>query len=176
MNKPSDEKDFVAAPSPTEQMVEKAPEKPPRARVEDAVDPDAETAPETAGEKLERKRDYLEGFLAKKPDNVAPGEPGGDLHEAVISALKEIYDPEIPVNIYDLGLIYGVEVDDECDVTVTMTLTTPHCPVAETMPGEVELRAASVPGVRDAEVNLVWDPPWGPDKMTDEARLELGML
>ena len=102
--------------------------------------------------------------------------PGGDLYEAVISALKEIYDPEIPVNIYDLGLIYGVEVDDESDVTVTMTLTTPHCPVAETMPGEVELRAASVPGVRDAEVNLVWDPPWGPDKMTDEARLELGML
>ena len=101
---------------------------------------------------------------------------GGDLYEAVISALKEIYDPEIPVNIYDLGLIYGVEVDDESDVTVTMTLTTPHCPVAETMPGEVELRAASVPGVRDAEVNLVWDPPWGPDKMTDEARLELGML
>ena len=70
----------------------------------------------------------------------------------------------------------GDDVDDESDVTVTMTLTTPHCPVAETMPGEVELRAASVPGVRDAEVNLVWDPPWGPDKMTDEARLELGML
>ena len=104
------------------------------------------------------------------------GAPGGDLYEAVVAALKEIYDPEIPVNIYDLGLIYGVEVDDESDVTVTMTLTTPHCPVAETMPGEVELRAASVPGVRDAEVNLVWDPPWGPDKMTDEARLELGML
>ena len=168
MNKPSDEKDFVAAPSPTEQVVEK----PPRARVEDAVDPDAETA----GEKLERKRDYLEGFLAKKPENVAPGEPGGDLHEAVIAALKEIYDPEIPVNIYDLGLIYGVEITDEKDALVTMTLTTPHCPVAESMPGEVELRAASVPGVRDAEVSLVWDPPWGPDKMTDEARLELGML
>ena len=96
--------------------------------------------------------------------------------EQVVEAMRTVYDPEIPVNIYDLGLIYGVEVDDESDVTVTMTLTTPHCPVAETMPGEVELRAASVPGVRDAEVNLVWDPPWGPDKMTDEARLELGML
>ena len=169
MNKPEDKKDFVAAPAPNEAVV-----KPPRARVSDAVDPEPDT--EAPREMLERKRDYLEGFLQKKPDNVGVGDPGGELYEAVVAALKEIYDPEIPVNIYDLGLIYGVEVDDESDVTVTMTLTTPHCPVAETMPGEVELRAASVPGVRDAEVNLVWDPPWGPDKMTDEARLELGML
>ena len=167
MNKPSDDKDFIAAPSPADTVVGK----PPRARVSDAVDPD-----ETPGEKLERKRDYLEGFLAKSPETENATGAGGKLQQAVVDALKEIYDPEIPVNIYDLGLIYGVEVDDECDVTVTMTLTTPHCPVAETMPGEVELRAASVPGVRDAEVNLVWDPPWGPDKMTDEARLELGML
>ena len=101
---------------------------------------------------------------------------GSDLQTAVIDALKEIYDPEIPVIIYDLGLIYGVEVDGEADATITMTLTTPHCPVAETMPGEVELRAASVPGIRDAEVELVWDPPWSPEKMSDEARLELGML
>ena len=98
------------------------------------------------------------------------------LTDDMITAIKSVYDPEIPVNIYDLGLIYGVEITDESDALVTMTLTTPHCPVAETMPAEVELRAASVPGVRDAEVNLVWDPPWGPDKMTDEARLELGML
>ena len=167
MNKPSDEKEFIAAPAPNETLAQK----PPRARVEDAIDPD-----ETPAEKLERKRDYLEGFLQAKPEGLKAGEPGGDLYEAVVAALKEIYDPEIPVNIYDLGLIYGVEVDDESDVTITMTLTTPHCPVAESMPGEVELRAASVPGVRDAEVNLVWDPPWGPDKMTDEARLELGML
>jgi FeS assembly SUF system protein len=164
--------DFIAAPLPGDVApADSAGGKPPRARVEDAVD-----AEESPRETMERKRDYLEGFLQKKPENVPAGAPGGDLYEAVISALKEIYDPEIPVNIYDLGLIYGVEVDDESDVTVTMTLTTPHCPVAETMPGEVELRAASVPGVRDAEVNLVWDPPWGPDKMTDEARLELGML
>ncbi|EDL49757.1 SUF system Fe-S cluster assembly protein [Erythrobacter sp. SD-21] len=167
MNKPSDDKDFIAAPSPADTIVGK----PPRARVEDAIDPD-----ETASEKLERKRDYLEGFLAKQPEAEGATGAGGKLQQAVVDALKEIYDPEIPVNIYDLGLIYGVEVDDECDVRVIMTLTTPHCPVAETMPGEVELRAASVPGVRDAEVNLVWDPPWGPDKMTDEARLELGML
>ncbi|MEC7888860.1 MAG: SUF system Fe-S cluster assembly protein [Pseudomonadota bacterium] len=164
--------DFIAAPLPGDVApADSAGGKPPRARVEDAVDTE-----ESTRETMERKRDYLEGFLQKKPENVPAGAPGGDLYEAVISALKEIYDPEIPVNIYDLGLIYGVEVDDESDVTVTMTLTTPHCPVAETMPGEVELRAASVPGVRDAEVNLVWDPPWGPDKMTDEARLELGML
>ncbi len=142
---------------------------PKRAFVEDA----AEAA---ASESSERKRDYLDGFLAAKPAAVAPAEPGGDIYEGVVAALKEIFDPEIPVNIYDLGLIYGVDVSDEADVTVTMTLTTPHCPVAETMPGEVELRVSSVPGVRDAEVNLVWDPAWDPAKMSDEAKLELGML
>ena len=138
---------------------------PPRASVE-----------ESASAKFERKRDYLEGFLAAKPEGVAPGAPGGELYEEVIAALKDIFDPEIPVNIYDLGLIYGVDVDAESGVVVTMTLTTPHCPVAESMPGEVELRVGAVPGVRDAEVNLVWDPPWDPAKMSDEARLELGML
>ena len=165
-------RDFIAAPSPADQVVSK----PPRARVSDAVDPDAPPPAESAGEKLERKRDYLEGFLKKAPEAESAGGEGGQLQQAVVAALKEIYDPEIPVNIYDLGLIYGVEVSDDADVVVTMTLTTPHCPVAESMPGEVELRAASVPGVRDAEVNLVWDPPWGPENMTDEARLELGML
>jgi FeS assembly SUF system protein len=140
---------------------------PRRARVDDAEAPAA---------KLERKRDYLEGFLTEKPQGQASGEPGGELYEGVVAALKEIYDPEIPVNIYDLGLIYGVEVTDDGHAAVTMTLTTPHCPVAESMPGEVELRVGSVPGVGHAEVNLVWDPPWDPSKMTDEAKLELGML
>ncbi|WP_338241981.1 SUF system Fe-S cluster assembly protein [Aurantiacibacter hainanensis] len=162
-----DDTDFVAAPSPTEDVVEK----PPRARVSDAPLPE-----ETASEKLGRKRDYLEGFLQKKPESVAPGEPGGDVHQSVIEALKDIYDPEIPVNIYDLGLIYNVEVAEDADVVVTMTLTTPHCPVAETMPNEIEMRVASLPGVRDAEVVVTWDPPWDPSKMSDEARLELGML
>lgn len=143
-------------------------EPPRRAKVEDVA--------ETPAEKLERKRDYLEGFLAAKPEGVPPGEPGGDIYEGVIQALREIFDPEIPVNIYDLGLIYGVEVSDDAHVAVSMTLTTPHCPVAESMPGEVELRVSAVPGVRDAEVNLVWDPPWDPAKMSDEAKLELGML
>ena len=94
---------------------------PPRARVENAVD-----AP--------RERDYLTGFLQQKPVGDQPGEPGGALYEGVIDALKDIFDPEIPVNIYDLGLIYGVEVTDEGQAIVTMTLTTPHCPVAESMP------------------------------------------
>ena len=140
-------------------------EAPPKARVDGGV-----------AENFERKRDYLEGFLSQKPQGLAAGEPGGDLYEAIVEALKEIYDPEIPVNIYDLGLIYGVEVTDEGHAVVTMTLTTPHCPVAESMPAEVELRVGSVPGVGTADVNLVWDPPWDPQKMSDDAKLELGML
>ena len=143
---------------------------PPKARVEDAID-----APSTR-ETFERKRDYLEGFLAQKPAEVSAGEPGGEIYEAVIVALKEIYDPEIPVNIYELGLIYGVEVGADGHTVVMMTLTTPHCPVAESMPAEVELRVGAVPGVGTVDVNLVWDPPWDPSKMSDEAKLELGML
>ena len=141
---------------------------PPKARVEAG----SESAAETFG----RKRDYLTGFLAQQPMAPGAGEPGGELYEGVVAALKEIYDPEIPVNIYELGLIYGVDVTGEGDVAVSMTLTTPHCPVAESMPAEVELRVSAVPGVRTADVNLVWDPPWDPAKMSDEARLELGML
>jgi len=142
--------------------VREAPPAPPKARVDDAVEEG-------------RSRDYLEGFLKPQPAASA-GEVGGDLYERVIDALKEIYDPEIPVNIYDLGLIYGVDITDDGHVAITMTLTTPHCPVAESMPGEVELRVGSVPGVGLADVNLVWDPPWDPKKMSDEAKLELGML
>lgn len=147
---------------------------PPKARVDDVADDAAalETPEETGG----RKRDYLDGFLSAAPTPIAAGEPGGDLYDAVIDALKEIFDPEIPVNIYDLGLIYGVDIADGGHVIVTMTLTTPHCPVAESMPGEVELRVGAVPGAGDVEVNLVWDPPWDPGKMSDEAKLELGML
>ena len=127
-------------------------------------------------ETFERKRDYLTGFLAGEPPEEPQGGPGGDLQAAVVEVLKSIYDPEIPVDIYELGLIYDVAVSEDGDATITMTLTTPHCPVAESLPQEVELRAMSVPGIRDAVVNLVWDPPWDPSKMSDEARLELGML
>ncbi len=140
---------------------------PPKARVGDAEPP---------REVFERKRDYLEGFLAQKAPEPEPVEPGDDLYEQVVDALKEIYDPEIPVNIYDLGLIYDVEITPDNHALIKMTLTTPHCPVAESMPGEVELRVGSVPGVGHAEVELVWDPPWDPQKMSDEAKLELGML
>jgi len=143
-------------------------EPPRKARVTDAVE-------ESAGDGSARKRDYLAGFLAETPQGDDPHAPGGSVYDAVIETLKQIYDPEIPVNIYDLGLIYGVEIADGHAV-VTMTLTTPHCPVAESMPGEIELQVGSVPGVGHAEVNLVWDPPWDPGKMSDEARLELGML
>ena len=142
-------------------------EAPPKARVEDAAMPD-DAAP--------RQRDYLDGFLNAPPAALAAGEPGTSLYDGIIEALKDIFDPEIPVNIYDLGLIYGVEVSEDGHAVVSMTLTTPHCPVAETMPAEVELRVGAVPGVGDVEVNLVWDPPWDPAKMSDEAKLELGML
>jgi FeS assembly SUF system protein len=139
---------------------------PPRARV----------TPETPAEVFGRKRDYLAGFLAGEKEDVASAGAGGDLQAAVVDALKSVYDPEIPVDIYELGLIYDVDISEDGDAVVTMTLTTPHCPVAESLPNEVELRVLSVPGIRDAEVKLVWDPPWDPSKMSDEARLELGML
>ena len=147
---------------------------PPKARVEGAFVPTETSA--GVHETFERKRDYLTGVLQQKPEAHPAGEPGGELYESVIQALKEIYDPEIPVNIYDLGLIYGVDITADGHASVPMTLTTPHCPVAESMPGEVELRVGSVPGIGHAEVNLVWDPPWDPQKMTDDAKLELGML
>ncbi|HUP67801.1 MAG TPA: DUF59 domain-containing protein [Sphingomicrobium sp.] len=139
---------------------------------------DAATPPPRARvtPEFDRKRDYLAGFLAGQPPEETVAGPGGDLQAAIVDVLKSIYDPEIPVDIYELGLIYDVAVDEDGDATITMTLTTPHCPVAESLPQEVELRAMSVPGVRDAVVNLVWDPPWDPSKMSDEARLELGML
>lgn len=125
---------------------------------------------------FERKKDYLAGFLAGETSEETKGGAGSDLQAAVVEVLKSVYDPEIPVDIYELGLIYDVAITEDGDATITMTLTTPHCPVAESLPNEVELRVLSVPGIRDAVVNLVWDPPWDPSKMSDEARLELGML
>ena len=107
--------------------------------------------------------------------DTAPDKAG--LEARVVSALHTVYDPEIPVNIYELGLVYGVEADAGTGkVEVTMTLTTPHCPVAGTMPGMVEDRLSTVEGVREVTVNLVWDPPWTPDKMSEAARLELGFM
>jgi FeS assembly SUF system protein len=122
-----------------------------------------------------RKRDYLAGFLSGETE-AKPAAGKDELTDRVIETLKSIYDPEIPVDIYELGLIYDIAITEDGDAVITMTLTTPHCPVAESMPGEVEMRVLSVPGIRDAEVKLIWDPPWDPSKMSDEARLELGML
>ena len=110
-----------------------------------------------------------------RAEAVAPSSPE-ELQGNIVAALQEIFDPEIPVNIYELGLIYAVDVAEDFSTRVTMTLTTPHCPVAESMPGEVELKVSSVEGVNGVQVDLVWEPPWDMSKMSDEARLELGLL
>jgi len=94
----------------------------------------------------------------------------------VMEALREVYDPEIPVNIYDLGLIYDVEVDEFGSVEIEMTLTSPACPVAGSLPGEVENKVRSVPGVTDVHVELVWEPAWSMDRMSEDAKLELGFF
>lgn len=98
------------------------------------------------------------------------------LKSRVTEALREVYDPEIPVNIYDLGLIYDISIEGEGDVKITMTLTAPGCPVAGILPGQVEQAALSVEGVKSAKVDLVWDPPWSPDMMSEEAKLVLGFF
>jgi FeS assembly SUF system protein len=98
------------------------------------------------------------------------------LEAEIIKMLRTIYDPEIPVNIYDLGLIYRITIDPSGKVDVEMTLTAPGCPVAQTFPGTVEAAVKSVEGVADAKVELVWDPPWTQDNMTEAAKLQLGLL
>jgi FeS assembly SUF system protein len=108
-------------------------------------------------------------------------EPGGlspamQIRDRIIATLKTIFDPEIPVDIYELGLIYGVEVADDGEVHVIMTLTTPMCPVAETLPPEVEDKVRNVLGVTDVSLDLVWDPPWSVDMLSDAARLELNLM
>jgi FeS assembly SUF system protein len=98
------------------------------------------------------------------------------LRESVIDVLKSVYDPEIPVNIYELGMIYEVQVSDNADVHVVMTLTSPACPVAGSLPGEVENKVQNVEGVASGKVELVWEPAWTPEKMTEAAKLQLGMM
>ncbi|MBU2940875.1 DUF59 domain-containing protein [Lacinutrix sp. C3R15] len=98
------------------------------------------------------------------------------LGEKIVKVLKTIFDPEIPVDIYELGLIYDVFVNEDYDVKILMTLTTPNCPVAETLPLEVEEKVKSLNEVKDAEVEITFDPPWSQDLMSEEAKLELGML
>ena len=110
----------------------------------------------------------------EKPSAI-PADEMARLTDEIVAALKTVYDPEIPADIYELGLIYKVDIDDDRVVAVDMTLTTPNCPAAADLPGQVENAVAGVPGVREAKVTIVWDPPWDPSRMSDEARTVLDM-
>lgn len=115
----------------------------------------------------------------QKPDSTENGDKSLQqrlLEEQVIEALRGVYDPEIPVNIYDLGLVYKLDVDRSGVVDLEMTLTAPGCPFAQTFPGTVECAVKCVPGITDVHVNLVWDPPWSKDRMSEAAMLQLGLL
>ena len=116
------------------------------------------------------------------PDSPAPPTPIEDpidpekVKLAIVEALKTVYDPEIPVDIYELGLIYKVDVSQDGDAHVEMTLTAPACPAAGMLPGEVEMRVSQVPGVKTAKVDVVWEPPWSKDRMSEAAKLQLGLF
>ena len=111
---------------------------------------------------------------AERPSAI-PADEMARMTDEIVTALKTVYDPEIPADIYELGLIYKVDIGDDRLVNVDMTLTTPNCPAAAELPTQVENAVASVPGVREAKVNIVWDPPWDPSRMSDEARAVLNM-
>ncbi|NDV00413.1 SUF system Fe-S cluster assembly protein [Pseudoroseicyclus tamaricis] len=115
--------------------------------------------------------DQLEGTPLIKPSTT-----DHPLYEQIVEACRTVYDPEIPVNIYDLGLVYTIEIDAESAVTIHMTLTAPGCPVAGEMPGWVADAVEPIPGVKQVDVEMVWSPQWGMDMMSDEARLELGFM
>ena len=122
--------------------------------------------------RLDRATQFLSADAADEPRQA---EVDG-LGDRVIEALRTVYDPEIPVNIFELGLVYKIDVDDQNQVHIDMTLTSPMCPVAETLPDEVKAKVEAVDGVTAAAVNVVWDPPWNPSMMTEEAQLELGII
>lgn len=107
---------------------------------------------------------------------IRPSSTDHPLYDTVVEACRSVFDPEIPVNIYDLGLVYTVEINEEGDVSVVMTLTAPGCPVAEDMPGWLAEAIEPLPGVKTVNVEITWDPPWGMEMMSDEARLELGFM
>ncbi len=118
----------------------------------------------------------LQGRLYKLYELIQMNKDYFKLESQIIKALKEIFDPEIPVNVYDLGLIYKIDIDEENNVEITMTLTAPNCPIADNIIFDVRERIASLDDVTDAKVNLVFDPPWNMDMMSEEAKLELGYL
>lgn len=107
---------------------------------------------------------------------IAPSSTDHPLYDQVVEACRTVFDPEIPVNIYDLGLVYTININDQSEVRLIMTLTAPGCPVAGEMPGWLAEAIEPVPGVKHVEVELTWEPPWGMDMMSDEARLELGFM
>jgi FeS assembly SUF system protein len=121
---------------------------------------------------LERAADFLSADSADR----ARQREVDLLGERIIDVLRTVYDPEIPVNIFELGLIYKVDIGDDNHVQIEMTLTSPACPFAGTLPGEVETKVSDIEGISGATVELVWDPPWNPSMMTEEAQLELGMI
>ena len=116
--------------------------------------------------------------MNEETQTLAPATPAetSPLEAEVVAALQSVYDPEIPVNIYELGLIYGIDVTPEGNVAIQMTLTAPACPVAGSLPGEIEARIREIDGVRDVKVDLVWDPPWTQDRMSEAAKLQLGLV
>ena len=115
-------------------------------------------------------------FLSAEPADQNRQTPVEALGEQVVEALRTVYDPEIPVNIFELGLVYKIDIDDQSAVRIDMTLTSPMCPVAETLPDEVKSKVEAIDGVSAAVVNIVWEPPWNPGMMTEEAQLELGII
>ena len=137
-------------------MTDTAEAKNPEVKTPDATSPDVKTS-------------------LVETSSVLPPEETERLSTEIVAALKTVFDPEIPADIYELGLIYKVDISDERAVDVTMTLTTPNCPAAGELPTQVENAVASVPGVGVVSVSVVWDPPWSPERMSDEARLVLNM-
>jgi FeS assembly SUF system protein len=124
----------------------------------------------------ESRLDQATEFLSAEPADAKRRMEVDDLGDRVIEALRTVYDPEIPVNIFELGLVYKIDVDDRNAVHIDMTLTSPMCPVAETLPEEVKSKVEAIEGVSGATVAVVWDPPWNPSMMTEEAQLELGIM
>jgi len=132
---------------------------------------DTQTTPPVADKPQERPNENA----AVSGSSALPEDELNKLTDDIVAALKTVYDPEIPADIYELGLIYKIDIGDDRSVKVDMSLTSPNCPAAQDLPIQVENAVASVPGVKDARVAVVWDPPWDPSRMSDEARLVLNM-
>ncbi len=139
---------------------------------EESPSPSTPSAPETSSTDAPKT-------LAASPEPTtgdAPKLSADEIENSVVEVLKTVFDPEIPVNIYELGLVYDVDVQESGEVKISMTLTSPACPVAGSLPGEVQAKVEKVPGVTKAEIDLVWEPAWNPSMMSEASRLQLGMF